>query len=154
MYALYNLIMYETLTNFAKGITDVFNDENNTLEQKIELLVSKYSDMLMDNPNVPMFILGEIRNRPEDLLEKLPVKQVLCNSVALRQFNEMAAEGKISEKHISHLLMNLLGLTVFPFVGKPFIKVLGGFNELKFNELIQERKQLIPRWMSEMMKLE
>ncbi|MDD3079554.1 MAG: TetR/AcrR family transcriptional regulator [Paludibacter sp.] len=150
---LFEIIMYETLTNFAKGITGIFNDENTTLEEKIGLLVEKYLEMLTNDPNIPMFILSEIRNRPKDLLEKLPAKSVLSNSVAINQFGEMAAGGEFSEKDIPHLLMNLLGLTVFPFVGKPFIMALGGLDELEFNTLMQERKKMIPLWMKTMMSV-
>ncbi|MFV0470408.1 MAG: TetR/AcrR family transcriptional regulator [Paludibacteraceae bacterium] len=148
---LFEIVMYETLSNFAKGIIEILNNENTTLEQKIELLVAKYSDMLSNEPNIPIFILSEIRNRPEDLFKKLPVRQVWSNSVIVHQLSEKAASGKIAEKNISQLLMNLLGLIIVPYVGKPFIMALGGFCEQQFTTLMQERKDLIPIWMRDMM---
>jgi hypothetical protein len=145
--------MYETLANFSRDIVAIFNDENTSLDEKIELIVARYSDMLMNEPNIPLFILNELQNHsPENLLDKLPVRQVFSDSVAVKQFGELAAEGKIPAQYVPQLLLNLLGLTVFPYIGKPFIMALGNINEQQFNDLMQARKSFIPLWMNAMMR--
>jgi len=150
---LFEIIMYETLANFSRDIVAIFNDENTSLDEKIELIVARYSDMLMNEPNIPLFILNELQNHsPENLLDKLPVRQVFSDSVAVKQFGELAAEGKIPAQYVPQLLLNLLGLTVFPYIGKPFIMALGNINEQQFNDLMQARKSFIPLWMNAMMR--
>ena len=49
--------------------------------------------------------------------------------------------------------MNLIGMIVFPFVGSPMLKNIGGLKQEEFNELMQERKKLIPKWIKTMTKV-
>jgi hypothetical protein len=74
------------------------------------------------------------------------------NSIFLQQHKKAVEDGKIKEPNYLHFLMNLVGLVVFPFVAKPLL--MGG-NDLKtadFNQLMLERKRLIPVWIKAMMK--
>ncbi|MDR1455168.1 MAG: TetR/AcrR family transcriptional regulator [Tannerella sp.] len=151
---LFELIMFETLTDFSQGLKDVLNDECTTFEHKVELLVANYLNMFTKEPDVPLFILSEIRNRPEDLFAKLPVRQLLENSVFVMQFREKTATGQTKESSLLHLMMNLLGATIFPFVGQPLIMALGGVDKPQFNQLMQERKKLIPVWIEAILKTE
>jgi AcrR family transcriptional regulator len=151
---LFEIIMLETLVEFSNGLKGILNDEGTTFEKKIERLVANYLDMFAKEPDIPLFILNEIRNRPEDLFGKLPAKALLTNSVFVRQFQEKVTAGQVREPNLLHLLMNLLGAIVFPFVGQPLIMAIGGLNKSQFSRLMQERKKLIPVWMNAMLGAE
>jgi AcrR family transcriptional regulator len=150
---LFGIIMQETMSGFFKNMVGVLNDENTNFEKKIELFVANYINMLTKEPDVLLFILGEARNRPEDLLKNLPVRQILSNSVFIQQFQEKVANGDIKELNPLHFMINLMGLTVMSFVAKPFISAIGGLNDEQFNQLMQERKTLIPVWIKEIMSV-
>ena len=85
-------------------------------------------------------------------MEKLPVKQLVHNSMFVRQHQKAVEEGKITEPNPLQFLMNLIGLIIFPFVAKPLLKAIGDLKDPQFNELMQERKRLIPVWVKAMMK--
>jgi hypothetical protein len=59
--------------------------------------------------------------------------------------------GKIKDQHFIHFMLNFIGLMVFPFIAKPLLKELTGLNETQYNELVAERKALIPVWMNAIM---
>jgi AcrR family transcriptional regulator len=147
---LFEIVIFESLSGFMQGMISAFNNENTTFEKKIELLADKYIDFGIENPNVPMFILSEMRNRPEDLFNKVPAKQLIANSVFVRQFQEKVAAGEINEPNFMQFMMNIFGLTILPFVGRPFVSALGGLNDAQFIKLMQERKKLIPVWIKAM----
>jgi len=147
---LFAIVIFETLSSFAQGMTSVFCDENTTFEQKIELLANNYIDFAIEHPDVPMFILGEVRNRPEDLFEKIPIKKLLTNSAFVRQYQEKVTAGEINEPNLIQVIMNLMGLIIFPFIGRPFMSAIGGLNDDQFNQLMQERKKLTPAWVKAM----
>jgi AcrR family transcriptional regulator len=131
---LFELIMMEKMTIFFGVITPILNDTTLSLEEKFAAISEKYIKNLLENPDIPLFILSEIRMNPDQFVNKLPV-------------------GKALESHfIKHLLMNLLGLTVFPFVIKPVLVTAGALNEKAFNAKIQERIALIPKWMNAILK--
>lgn len=149
---LFEMIMLETLFGFMQNLVMVMNDEKSTLEKKVELTASNYIDLIIKEPNIPIFMLSEIRNRPDNLLEKLPVKQIIMNSAFIKQHQKAVADGKITEPNPLHFLMNLIGLVVFPFIGQPLLQGISGLNDTQFNKLMQERKKLIPVWVKAMMK--
>lgn len=148
---LFNMIMFETLFNFMQNMAMVLNDDKSSLEQKVTTITSNYIDLIAKEPNIPIFMLSEIRYNADGLLEKLPIKNLIMNSVFFKQHQKAVKEGKITEPNPLHFLMNLLGLIVFPFIGKPLLKGIGGLNDTQFSKLMQERKKLIPAWLKAMM---
>lgn len=149
---LFDIIMLETVTGFMHTMATILNNEKSTLEKKVELVASHYIDFITKEPNIPIFMLSEIRNNSGGLLEKLPIKQIVMNSAFVKQHQEAVAKGKITEPNPLHFLMNLLSLVVFPFIGQPLLQGISGLNETQFNKLMQERKKLIPVWIKAMMK--
>lgn len=149
---LFDLIVLETLQGFLRLVKEGFNDESTTIEKKVEAIVNNYIDLLTNNPDVPLFILSELRNNPNALIDKMGVKEIIIGSVFMQQFQQGIKEGKIAPIHPLHFIMSVMGMTVFPFVASPLIKGLGGLSETEFHKLMQERKVLIPKWIKAMLK--
>ena len=148
---LFELIMVEALQHFILGIKDMMNDKTTSLEKKIEQFVDRYIDMLIASPNLPLFILSEIRANPLKFASKMKMKDFLPNSYIMEQF--MAKQRTLKNPlHPMHFLMNLIGLTVFPFVGAPLLQQVGNVNQTNFTAMMLERKKLIPAWIATMMK--
>jgi AcrR family transcriptional regulator len=150
---LFNIIMLETFSGFIKSIVVVFNDETTTLENKVESIANAYIDLLILEPQIPLFIMSEIRSHPDQLLKTINAKNLIMNSAFARQYEQGVKEGKIVPVHILHFIMNLLGLTVFPFIASPMLQMVGDLKEGQFNSLMAERKQMIPRWVKAMLKV-
>lgn len=149
---LFEIIMVETLSGFVESMVAVINDEKTTLEKKVEAVAGRYIDLILKEPEIPTFIVTEIRNNPVDLLKKLPIQQKVKTSVFFQQHREAVKQGKITEPNPLHFLMNLIGLVVFPFIVKPVL--IGGRNltTQEFNQLMLDRKKLIPVWIKAMIK--
>lgn len=144
---LFQVVMLETMRDFFQSLTDVFNDEATSFEVKIEQLADRYIDVLLANPDIPVFVLCELRNQPQELLSKIGVKQLLMNSMFLKQFHQGIIEKKIKQINPMHFIMNLMGMIVFPFIAEPMLKGIGDISDEQFQQLMQERKALIPRWI-------
>ena len=144
---LFGIIMMESFQAFIQSIRDIFDDGSTSLEEKIETLVARYIDLLTQQPTIPLFLLSELRNRPEELISKINMKDVLIKSCFIRQFQEEVKAGRIVPMHPMHFIMNLLSVTIFPFVASPLLQHLGNLSEKNFNDLMQQRKTLIPKWI-------
>ncbi|MDR1860207.1 MAG: TetR/AcrR family transcriptional regulator [Bacteroidales bacterium] len=144
---LFELIIIETFTGFYQSMVSVINDDSTDFKQKLELFVTKYINLLLKDENIPFFILGEIRNHPEQLFDKISLRDTFINSVYYRQFNEEVAKGAISESCPVQFMMNVMGLVIFPFLARPLLKTIGGMKDSQYNQLMQERKRLIPVWI-------
>lgn len=149
---LFELIMLETMFGFVQTMAVVFNDENTTLEKKVESMADKYIDLIAKEPEIPLFIMSEIRSDATGLMEKLPIEQMIINSVFVKQYQKEVVNGKATEPNPLHFLMNLMGLVIFPFVASPMIRKIGNLKEKQFDALMQERKKRIPVWIKSMMK--
>jgi AcrR family transcriptional regulator len=150
---LFDIIMLESLQGFRQSMEGVFNNEKTSLDSKIETLVSNYIDLLIDQPDIPLFVLSELRTNPGNLVMKMNGKEFMAKSYFIKQFKQAVTEGKIAPIHPLHYIMNLIGMIVFPFVGSPMLKNIGGLKQEGFNELMQERKKLIPKWIKTMTKV-
>src|SRR5436853_3194781 len=51
---LFDIIMLESLHGFVQSLTDVFNNEKTSLENKVETLVSNYIDLLIEQHDIPL----------------------------------------------------------------------------------------------------
>lgn len=143
---LFDLIMTESLEGFFRSLRSVFDDPSTSFEEKIHLIVENYIDRLTENPNIPIFILSELRSHPEELIKKTGAKKAFLNSVFIQQLEEEIKAKRIKAIKPIHFIMNMLGMTVFPFIGCPMIKGLGDIDQCEFENLMQERKNLIPIW--------
>ncbi|WP_215224886.1 TetR/AcrR family transcriptional regulator [Echinicola shivajiensis] len=144
---LFDLIMLETLQEFIQSISVVFNDRNSTLEEKIEAFAHRYIDFLLGQPNIPLFILNEIKGKPEHIIDNVPMKSILLQSHFTQQYEKAVMDEELPQLDFMHFLMNLIALTVFPFIASPLLKPLGGISNERFREMMLERKKLIPKWI-------
>lgn len=150
---LYDLIMTETMQMFFGGVLKILNDEQTSIEEKIELFVNEYIDLLSQNPNIPHFILSNVRENPEEYVKRMGMLTEAKNSFFLQQFMQAAMEGKVPPINPVHFMLNLMGLVVFPFLAQPMIAATAGVSKKQYDEIIQERKRFIPLWINEMLKV-
>ena len=67
---LFEIVMFETMFSFMQSMSLVFNDEESSLDDKIEKVVEKYTYKILSEPEVPLFILSELRNDATGFMEK------------------------------------------------------------------------------------
>jgi len=149
---LFDIIMLESLQGFARLIMEVFTNEHTTLDQKIETFADKHIELLLENPDIPLFVLSELRENPDLLLSKIGGMDRALQSHFIQQFNKGIKDGKIAPVHPLHFIMNMLAMTAFPFIASPLLKGIGKLSDNDFTQLIQERKKLIPRWIKAALK--
>ena len=80
---LFELVMMEKLQKFFGVIMPVAMDPQTSLKKKLDLLVNSYITMLIDNPDLPIFVLSEIRNNPERFASNIQVKRYSRNLLSL-----------------------------------------------------------------------
>jgi AcrR family transcriptional regulator len=145
---LFEIVMFEKMQKFFGILLPILFDISTSLETKVESISASYIDLILANPDLPFFILSEIRNDPGVFMKIIQKKDFLKNSVFIRQIKE-----KKPEINPLHFLISLLGMCVFPFVMKPVLKKMTGMEETAFKQMMLERKSLIPVWVKAMLKV-
>jgi AcrR family transcriptional regulator len=147
---LFDLIMMENFRQFLQGVTVHFRDEHMTMVERVERIVEAYIDFLTEFPDIPLFILNEIRGNPSKIVAKIHEEAGPLRSRFLKQMQDAHKAGK-SAMDPFHFVANLVGLTVFPFIGRPVLLRVTGVSDEKFDQFMQERKKLVPQWIKMMM---
>lgn len=144
---LFEIVMQEKLQQLFAFISPVFDQADTSLDEKIDTIAANYVEMLLKNPDLPIFVLSEVKNNPERLGESIRLETYLLKSHFVRQLAE-------KKKDINPLqfFISFLGMMVFPFVIKPVLVASGALSKEVFNQMMEERKVLIASWMKLMLK--
>jgi len=145
---LFAVIMDETIKNLFDKIEPVLNDEATSLFEKVETCVGYYIDQILENPDFPFFMVNEVMAGSTQL-PMIGKMRTLVSSYFAKQLRDLQTDGKISYQPV-HLLWNILGMTLFPFLARPQILQANYINTDEFRQMMEERKKLIPTWVKSM----
>lgn len=151
---LFDIVMAESFGQLFLFIRTILNDESTSLSRKIDDIADRYINLLTENPNLPIFVLGEMQANPDWFQKGLGIdKEVIVNSVFFRQLGEHLRKTGLKCANAFHIPLNMLSMLIFPFIGKPVIKNLTEMDDEAFRNFIDERKVLIPMWIKNMLHL-
>jgi len=150
---LYDIILLENLRAFIQGITVKVYDEKAGVVEKIEKIATAYIDFLTINPDLPLFILNELKGNPSKIAEQIHQDVTPIRAHLMQELREASKKGVIQPIDPFHFMANLVGLTVFPFVAKPILLRVTSTNDKQFEVFMQERKKLIPIWLKSMLEV-
>lgn len=139
---LFDIIMVEKVQQLFAFIWPALNNTNTSLNEKIDWISTNYIEMLVKNPDLPLFVLSEIRNNPEGFGKIIKLDTYVMHSHFMKQLAE-----KKKDINPVQFFINFLGMMVFPFITQPIFKSTGAVKEEVYTQMIEDRKKLIPQWM-------
>ncbi len=124
------------------------------LFEKIDKFVNEYIDQMIETPYLPWFVLNELQRDPDRFMYKIWGQPNLPNPMNfLVQIEAEIKAGRIRRVSPLHLLMNLLSMTIFPFIAKPMITRNLKLDELQFRQAMDQRRKEIPEFIIASIKL-
>ena len=136
---LFEAVFKNAFSLLAPQLNKILNDES-SLEDKIKNFTSSYITFISKHPYLPNFVIQEI-NRSPDFSKNLKENPNFPNLEAFKeQVNDDVKNGLIKPIKAEQLFINILSLSVFPFIGSPLIKTIGNIDDVQFKQLIEERK--------------
>jgi AcrR family transcriptional regulator len=150
---LFEEVMLESMGGFMQVMTMVINEESTTLEQKINAIVSAYHDLLFDRPELPIFILSELRNGNNGVVLKTTgLKKIYQQSHFAKQYQEAVEKGKFANRPLIWLVMNMMSMTIFPFMAAPMLQIVGDMDQKQYDKMLKSRKESIVKWVIKTLK--
>jgi len=149
---LFDTIFMGEAQKFFPKINAIFQSDD-PLFEKIEKFVNEYIDEMQENPYLPWFVINEVNRDPERFMQS-----VLGNdnrpkpAKFLEQIEKEIKKGTIKRISPVHLLMNLISMTIFPFVARPMITRNLRMSELQFKQAMEQRKKEIPKFIIDAIK--
>jgi len=134
---------------FEKALAGMFDVINESIHKEgdvfafIEIFVDHYLSVLKENPFIPNFIFNEININPGRIHQFSD--KVRLNFPGYKQMVEKnIKQNKIIAISPEHLLIDMLGMCVFPVLGRPIIeKVFFEDHPAGAENFLYERKQHI-----------
>lgn len=132
------------LREFLPRINDII-EMDISIQKKIELFVEAYTDVLLANQFLPIFIMQELRRNPDYVINKFKNEAIFINVTKLQnQFAREIMEGNMRPFQVPDFVSNLIGMCLFPFLAKPvFEELFFEHNEEAFVDFMQRRKKEI-----------
>lgn len=150
---LFEIIMLESMQQFMHSMSGVFNDTDSSFEEKLELIAERYLKLFSQEPDLPIFMLTELRQgQGAEVIKHINLRSILLESYFVKQYAELQAQGKIRPMPFLQFVLNLMSFCVFPFMAAPIIKHIGGLKDAEFAAMVEERKRLIPIWVQSMLR--
>jgi AcrR family transcriptional regulator len=148
---LFDAIFGKALGDFVPSIANILESDV-SIFKKIEFFVKNYIDLIQRNPHIPSFVLHELNRNPKRLVEIIGHKSGLIKNNAFGKFSEMVKneveKGIIEPVKPEQILVNIIGLCIFPFVAKPIIQgVIFRNDKKKYNEFLNERKKEVAKFV-------
>ena len=154
---LFELVMYENLSLFIGVMVENLKNSPYSFDNQLDFIVDKYIDMLLENPDLPFFVLNLLQSGhfESEHMDNPVFKGIteLRNSFLETILKDMEL-GKVKKMHPLHIIANMMGLIIFPFIASTVLMSRSGnISRKEFEDLMRERKKLIPEWIREMMRV-
>ena len=110
------------------------------IEEKVPFFVNSYIEKLKDNPDMIVFMVGELQRN------KLPFFPKERMGLVLNNFTKQLEDSdKYQSLDTLQVLTTMIGACVFPFIARPLVSALSDTQGKSFDEFIEQRKQELPK---------
>jgi TetR/AcrR family transcriptional regulator len=137
-------------TIFAKVLARVFPTmveafaSNRPFIEKVQIFVDTYSELLKENPYLPVFVFQEISLNP-DRLAVIIQQTGLDPDIAIKGLSRELESLGMVDIDPRHMIANLLGMVIFPYIGRALLqKVAFKDDAPAYEKFLEERKKHVP----------
>jgi TetR/AcrR family transcriptional regulator len=141
---LFQTIFSKALGKMMVKVEDIMKGEHPFLE-KTDAFIDNYMELLKRNPFVPQFVLSELNRDPDGFVKSMISKHDLKSSLSyyFRSVDHAISNGEIMPIDPKQLLINIISLCVFPFIGRPMIQGILEIDNAGFKNLISSRNEQV-----------
>lgn len=139
---LFDAVFIGEFASFFPNLIMLFQSDGD-IAQKLEAIVEHYVNLISSNPYLPIFIITEV-NRDPGRMAQLMTSSGMNPKLIVERMNTLRAEGHLPDIDPRHIIMNLVSMSVFPYLSRPMMQPLLFNNDKSaFENFLKERKQII-----------
>ncbi len=149
--ALFQIIIKRAISLFLPNLIKSFKEDVDFFTG-LETFVSVYIDFLIKHPRIPGFITHEINNNPDRVLSLFQLSGLEIEGVK-QKIRDAIHDGLIVDIEPEQLIVNVISLSVFPFIGKPIITGIVLDNDKQaYKQLMEARKKEVAQFIIKAIK--
>lgn len=139
---LFRNVVKQKLKMLLNAIDPIASDETIPIDEKIRMISENYTRLLLENEDLPLFILNEWSVNKKLFADLIRETRQHAEPVIEKQLRESGMAITLED-----LIVNTLGMIMFPFIAKPMILSSGLVQEDQFAKFVEKRKEKIPEWI-------
>lgn len=139
---LFRNVVREKLRMLLSAMGPIASDETIPIDQKIRMISENYTQLLLENEDLPLFILNEWSVNKKLFADLIRETRQHAEPVIEKQLRESGVAITVED-----LIVNTLGMIMFPFIAKPMILSSGLVQKDQFAMFVEKRKEKIPEWI-------
>jgi AcrR family transcriptional regulator len=130
---------------FGEIFTKLFMtiDADVSLEEKLRNLIGEYIGFLQKNSYIPGFILAELNQNPEKIID-IFISAPVSPSMLFERMKKSINDERLKNTDVRDLFINILALCIFPIVARPMLQHIFEFSDEEFDQFIEKRKKELP----------
>ena len=142
-YNLFEIIFDEAFDILINRVFSTLNSDMPFFEM-VESWISTYYEILPEYPQIPIFILNEVNQNPDALIERIVKRNPQAIFTRLSQrVEEEAKKGTIKDIPVIDLGLNVLSLCVFPFMFRGLAVKVAKKSVTEYNNVLAEHKKYV-----------
>lgn len=149
---LFEAVFKSAFSLLAPQLNKVLNDDS-ALFEKIENFTANYVSFVIKHPYLPNFVIQELTRNPEFVQTLRAQPNFPSMEKFSNQVSESIAKGEIREIKADQLLINILSLNIFPFIGQPLLMALINVDKAKYSKILLDRKTEVSSFIINSIKI-
>jgi len=140
---LFEAVFRKAMGSFVPDVAVMINTDS-AFEEYVPAVVEKIIDTMLENPQIPIFVLQELSSNPERMPQIIKEMGVDPAKVMEKMGGGIVpSPGSMDPRQV---ILNLISLCIFPFAAKPVVLdiLYNGDNEA-YIAAMKERKVLLPK---------
>jgi TetR/AcrR family transcriptional regulator len=123
-------------------------------EAKIYTFTERYINFLIKHPFIPNFVINLIHQNPDKIKAMINFDNHPISDQLEEQIRAEIEAGNIRDVDWRQIIISIISLSVFPFIGSPMLKIIFKLDDKEFLKIMEERKLIIPKMIMAWLKVE
>lgn len=139
---LFDKVLSTKVSEMRRVMLGFIDNEELPLLQRIELGIRSHFGFLMKNPQLPLFIINELRRKDSKVAKFMEISKETAVDIQVSlqsAIDAAAARGECRRINARTLILDIISLNVAPFVGAPLIDCIFAIGLEKRREFLPER---------------
>jgi AcrR family transcriptional regulator len=147
---LFEAVFRKALGSFVPNLAALMRTDL-PFHEYVPAMVEKIIDTMLENPQIPIFVLQELSSNPERMPQMIKEMGIDPEQAVAK----MEADGSvppIGGMDPRQIILNLISLCIFPFAAKPVVlDILFQGDQEAYVAAMKERKVLLPKIIKQIM---
>jgi AcrR family transcriptional regulator len=140
---LFEIVFGEAIEQLLVRVNSVLA-EPLPVEEKIARAVDHYISNMSENPYLPLFVLNELQQNPDRIVQRFVHAPLFPNvQLLIREIAAAMEAGTFKKLNPAQLMISIISMCIFPFAAKPLLQAAFSVNDVQFGMMMEERKKFV-----------